>query len=319
MRIVFMGTPQFAAYTLEQLLKTKHEIVAVVTAPDKPAGRGLKLKSSEVKQIALMHQIPIFQPEKLKNPDFIKSLKDLNADLFVVVAFRMLPKEVWSIPSKGTINIHASLLPQYRGAAPINWVLINGEKTTGVTIFFINENIDTGDIIAFKEINILPDYNAGLLHDILMKEGTSLLIEQLENIENNNIKTIPQDAFRISGEPLKIAPKITPEICRINWDKKIECIHNLIRGLSPTPGAFTYLINNKTQQRLMFKIYSSEIVEGKHQSPTGIIIVDKKNMYITADGGLLNIVECQLEGKRKMNSVDFLNGMQNIEDWKVEK
>ncbi|NSW44568.1 MAG: methionyl-tRNA formyltransferase [Bacteroidales bacterium] len=318
MKIVFMGTPQFAAYTLKELLKSQHQIVAVVTVPDKPAGRGLKLKQSEVKQIALEHQIPLLQPERLKDESFIASLKSYQADLFVVVAFRMLPKEVWSIPPKGTINIHASLLPQYRGAAPINWAIINGEKTTGVTLFFINEQIDCGKIINFKEVPILPHYNAGMLHDVLMQEGAQLLISTLPSIEFNEIEPIEQSSFIIQEQELKSAPKITPELCKINWSLKIEQIHNLIRGLSPYPAAFTTLINLKNNKTLHLKIFSSEIIDGKHESPCGTIITDKKNyLYITADGGILQINECQPEGKKRMTIKDFLNGFKDIEDWKI--
>jgi len=318
MRIVFMGTPQFAAHTLNELLKTQHHIVAVVTVPDKPAGRGLNLKQSEVKQVALEHKIPLLQPQRLKDESFIASLKSYQADLFIVVAFRMLPKEVWSIPPKGTINIHASLLPQYRGAAPINWAIINGEKTTGVTLFFINEQIDCGKIITFKEVQILPNYNAGILHDILMKEGAELLISTLPAIEADKIELIDQSAFAIPEQELKPAPKITPDTCRINWSLKIEQIHNLIRGLSPYPAAFTTFINQKTNKTLHFKIFSSEIIDGKHESPFGTIITDKKNyLYITADGGILQINECQPEGKKRMPIKDFLNGFKDIDDWKI--
>ncbi|HOU98982.1 MAG TPA: methionyl-tRNA formyltransferase [Bacteroidales bacterium] len=316
MKIVFMGTPQFAAFTLQALINSNHQVVAVVTVPDKPAGRGLKPRMSDVKLLALENNIPVLQPEKLKNEEFLQTLQSYNADLFVVVAFRMLPKEVWSMPPKGTINIHASLLPQYRGAAPINWAIINGEKTTGVTLFFINELIDCGKIITFKEVPILPNYNAGILHDILMKEGAELLIKTLPDIELNKVECISQESFTISNEQLKPAPKINPEICKINWSLKIEQIHNLIRGLSPYPAAFTKLHNKKTGKEIHFKILSSEIIDGKHASSPGTILSDNKSyLYITADGGLLQVNECQPEGKKRMNIKDFLNGFKGIEDW----
>lgn len=319
MKLIFMGTPQFAAYTLQALINNKYQVVAVVTVPDKPAGRGLKLKISDVKELALKYNIPILQPERLKDESFIASLKSFNADIFVVVAFRILPKEVWSIPPLGTINIHASLLPQYRGAAPINWAIINGETNTGVTLFFINEQIDCGEIIAYKEVQILSNYNAGMLHDILMKEGAELLINTLPDIEKHNVNCILQESFAIPNEQLKTAPKINSEVCKIKWNLKIEQIYNLIRGLSPYPAAYTTLVNKITSKTLYLKILNTEIIDGKHDSPWGTIITDKKNyLYITADGGLLQINECQLQGKRRMNVKDFLNGFKGIEEWEVK-
>lgn len=313
-----MGTPQFAAYTLQALINSEHHVVAVVTVPDKPAGRGLKPKMSDVKELTLKHNIPILQPERLKDDLFITSLKAFNADIFVVVAFRMLPKVVWSIPPLGTINIHASLLPQYRGAAPINWAIINGETITGVTLFFIDEQIDCGKIIAFKEVKILPNYNAGILHDILMKEGAELLLKTLPDIEQHKVDCILQESLIIPHESLKAAPKINSDICRIKWHLKIEQIYNLIRGLSPYPAAFTTLVNKKTNKTLHFKILNAEIIDGKHDSPFGTIITDKKcYFYITADGGLLQINECQPEGKKRMNIKDFLNGFKGIDEWEV--
>lgn len=313
-----MGTPQFAAYTLQELINSTHKVVAVVTVPDKPAGRGLKPKMSDVKLLALENNIPVLQPEKLKNEEFIQTLQSYDADLFVVVAFRMLPKEVWSMPPKGTINIHASLLPQYRGAAPINWAIINGEKTTGVTLFYINEQIDCGKIITFKEVPILPNYNAGTLHDILMKEGADLLIKTLPDIENGTAECILQESLTISQQELKPAPKLNTEICQIKWNVKIEQIHNLIRGLSPYPAAFTKLYNRKTDKSLIFKIYDTEIVDGKHDNNPGTLVSDNKTyLYITADGGLLQVNECQPEGKRRMNIKDFLNGFKDIEGWEA--
>ncbi len=314
-----MGTPQFAAYTLQELVKSPHNIVAVVTVPDKPAGRGLKPKMSEVKMLALENNIPVLQPEKLKNEDFINVLTEYKADLFVVVAFRKLPKEVWSLPQKGTINIHASLLPQYRGAAPINWAVINGEEITGVTLFFIDEQIDCGKIIAYQETPISPKDNAGNVHDNLMAAGAKLLLETLPDIENNSLTCVDQTSLIIPDQELKPAPKLNPETCQINWTDKIERIHNLVRGLSPYPAAFTKLHHKPSGREIHFKIFSSEIIDGKHASLPGTILSDNKSyLYITADGGLLQVNECQPEGKKRMNIKDFLNGFKSIEEWEAK-
>lgn len=233
-----MGTPGFAVTSLDALVKSGANIVAVVTAPDKPAGRGLSVKEPEVKQYAVAHNLKVLQPEKLKSPDFINTLQNLQPDLAVVVAFRMLPEIIWSLPKNGTINLHASLLPQYRGAAPINWAIMNGETKTGVTTFFIEKEIDTGKVIARKEVEILPDDTAGTLHDKLAEVGALLLTQTVESIQNNSYTSIPQE---ITEQQLKMAPKIFRDDCRINWNRPVADVYNFIRGLSPYPGAWTII------------------------------------------------------------------------------
>jgi methionyl-tRNA formyltransferase len=316
MKLIFMGTPQFAAYVLQQLIHSTHEIMAVVTVPDKPAGRGLKPKMSDVKRLALEHQIAVLQPSSLKDETFIQQLKSYQADLFMVVAFKKLPKEVWQIPPKGTVNIHASLLPQYRGAAPINWVLINGEKQTGVTIFYIDEQIDSGKIISFKEVEIPPKCNAAMLHDTLMHEGALLLLKTLPDIEKNNVELIDQTAFSIPAEKIMTAPKITPELCKIDWTQKVEKTAQLIRGLSPYPAAYTKLIHTLTQKTLQIKIFDVDVIEGRHEAKPGTLLSDQKTyLYFICDGGLIQVNECQPEGKKRMNIRDFLNGFKHIDEW----
>ncbi|MCX7861988.1 MAG: methionyl-tRNA formyltransferase [Bacteroidales bacterium] len=318
MNIIFMGTPEFASYSLEQIIATNHHVKAVVTVPDKPAGRGLKPQMSEVKKVALHYNIPCLQPLKLTDQAFINELKSFHADLFVVVAFKKLPEAVWSIPPKKTINLHASLLPEYRGAAPINWVIINGETRTGVTVFFINNDIDTGQIISYKEINIPQKCHAGLLHDILMKEGAKLLIESIDKIEKNEITVIDQSSFIIDPAKLKTAPKITPSMCKLDWTKKAEDIIRWIYGLSPYPGAYIELQNENTNQKIKVKIIDAELIDGKHESPAKTIITDNKTYwYIAADGGLIQVEECQAEGKKVMKIKGFLNGFRNLQQWKI--
>jgi methionyl-tRNA formyltransferase len=272
LRIVFMGTPEFAVATLGALLMNGFNVVGVVTAPDRPSGRGQKIKRSAVKEFSEFSSLQILQPENLKEQLFINSLRDLNADLFIVVAFRMLPEIVWKMPVMGTINLHASLLPQYRGAAPINHVLINGEATTGVTTFFINDNIDTGNILMREEIQIYPFENAGDLHNRLMKAGARLVIKTLEGIADNSIIPIPQTQFLKPGEVPKQAPKIFPENCIINWNRSSLEIHNLIRGLAPSPTAKSYLTNGSTI--LSFKIFESLPEDEPHSlhQRTGLIL-----------------------------------------------
>ncbi len=318
MNIIFMGTPEFAAYSLKALLSSKHKILAVVTVPDKPAGRGLKLQMSAVKELALEHQLPVLQPTKLSEPDFIKQLSSYQAEVFVVIAFKKLPQQVWSIPPKGTINVHASLLPQYRGAAPINWAIINGEKQTGVTIFYINNEIDCGDIISFKEVPIPYLCTAGKLHDILMYEGADLLLQTLDDMEQGIVEPIRQQSFVIKPEELKPAPKITPEICELDWSKKANEIVQWIYGLSPYPAAFIRLKNKIDDKIIQIKILDAELIDGKHESPPKTIITDNKSYwYIAADGGLIQINECKPEGRKAMNVRDFLNGFRNLNDWEI--
>lgn len=305
-KIIFMGTPDFAVFSLEKILQKGINVAAVVTAPDKAAGRGKKIKKSAVKKFAESKNIKILQPTNLKSDEFINELKRLKAELFVVVAFRMLPKTVWSLPGKGTINLHASLLPNYRGAAPINWALINGEKTSGVSTFFINEKIDCGAIIDKKEVQISEEMNAGELHDILAEKGADLLTETIDKIFTGNYKSDNQKNFK--DLDLKPAPKIFKKDCEIDWDWDVKKIHNFIRGLSPYPGAWTK-ISDQSSSSKEIKIFKSEIIHGKHNNDNAEIISDNKNfLYISAEGGLINIIELQMEGKKRMNIYDFLRG-----------
>lgn len=303
MRIVFMGTPEFAVASLEALIDAGCEVVGVVTAPDKPAGRGQKLTESAVKRYAVLQGIKVLQPEKLKNPEFLEELKALRADLQVVVAFRMLPEVVWSMPSKGTINLHASLLPQYRGAAPINWAIINGEKESGVTTFFLKQEIDTGDILFVEKITIADDVTAGEYHDRLMNKGAGLLVKTVKAIESGRYTEQPQEQL-IEGQELKHAPKIFKDDCRINWNQPTEKVYNLIRGLSPYPAAFTEL-NGKT-----FKIYQVTKEETSHHTEAGQYITDNKTyLKFACSDGYINVTDAQLEGKKRMSIEEFLRGV----------
>ena len=313
MRIVFMGTPEFAVASLEALIKSGNEVAAVVTSPDKPAGRGQKVHESAVKKFAACCGIPILQPEKLKDADFLKTLGSFHADLFVVVAFRMLPEEVWKMPPAGTINLHASLLPQYRGAAPINWAIINGETITGTTVFFINQEIDKGNIISYREESIGNDDNAGTLHDRLMQGGATHLAEAVQFIASGNYKTIPQENAQ-NNQTLKSAPKIFRETCRIDWNNEVTQLHNFVRGLSPYPAAWTTFVNSKGE-RLTLKIYESSILPDEKLSvPARTIDSDKKTyLRVAARGGWLDIRNLQLEGKKRMEIADFLIGTHKIE------
>jgi methionyl-tRNA formyltransferase len=307
LRIVFMGTPEFAVATLGSLLMNGFNVVGVVTTPDKPSGRGRKLTKSAVKEFAEFSYLPIMQPENLKDPEFINALQKLNPDIFLVVAFRKLPDVVWTIPSIGTINLHASLLPDYRGAAPINHVLINGEATTGVSTFFIDDNIDTGNILLREEIQIFPFENAGNLHDRLMKLGARLVIRTLKGIAENTIKPVAQSNFLRKGEMPKTAPKIFLNDCIINWNKDYLSVHNLIRGLSPYPCARSYLIKDSVP--LLFKIYESQPEQASHSFEPGEIISDEKHyIKITCKNGFLNILSLQLEGKKRISTIEFLRG-----------
>ncbi len=299
-----MGTPQFAVAPLKALIENNFNVLAVVTAPDKPAGRGKNLKASEVKVFAEQHNLKILQPISLKDPDFIKELKELNANLFIVVAFRMLPKIVWKIPKFGTFNIHASLLPDYRGAAPINHVLINGEKITGLTSFFINEEIDSGNIILKKECLIEDEDNFGSLHDKLMQMSESFVIETIKAICSENFKLIPQSEL-LFGRELHLAPKITKEFCQIDFNKSSLFIHNFIRGLSPYPGAYTFIEND-----VMLKIFKSAyFLQYHNNTKPGTIITDNKNFlrFTTADG-YIEVLDLQISGRKRMQIKEFLNG-----------
>lgn len=303
LRIVFMGTPDFAVATLEALIKAKFNVVGVVTAPDKPAGRGQKIQQSPVKKYALNNNLLILQPSNLKSEEFIANLKNLNANLHIIVAFRMLPKEVWKLPEYGTFNLHASLLPNYRGAAPINWAIINGESKTGVTTFFIDEKIDTGNIILQKEVSIEDDETLGELHDKLMEIGSKLVVKTVQQIEKGTITTIEQAEIEE-----KSAPKIYNETCKINWNDTLTNTYNLIRGLNPYPAAWTTLINNG--EKIKVKIYNVKKESAQHQYKTGTVITSKNNLKIAVTNGYIFIESLQLAGKKRMDSKSLLNGFQ---------
>ena len=302
-RIVFMGTPEFAVSILKKIIDNQYNVVGVITAPDKPAGRGKKIHQSAVKKFALENNLNVLQPTNLKSEDFTKELKKLNANLQVVVAFRMLPKSVWQMPEFGTFNLHASLLPEYRGAAPINWAIINGETKTGVTTFFIDEKIDTGEIILQKECEISKSENVGNLHDKLMHLGSKLVVKTIKKIQNNNIKTKAQP-----GREHKHAPKIYKETCKINWKDNLDDIYNKVRGLSPYPVAWTVLHNGEHKTEL--KIYASKKEIEKHALSIGTIMHSKKELKIATKEGFLIIEELQISGKRRMDVKSFLNGFQ---------
>ena len=314
LRIVFMGTPEFAVESLDALVKNNYNVVGVITAPDKPAGRGMKIQFSAVKEYALRNNLNLFQPEKLKNPEFIETLKALHPDLQVVVAFRMLPEVIWKMPRLGTFNVHSSLLPQYRGAAPINWAVINGEKETGVTTFFINENIDTGDIIFSEKVTIGEDETAGELHDHLMKIGAELIVRTVEAIREGNLNIQKQEK---TDNEIKPAPKIFKEDCRINWSKDLDSIHNFIRGLSPFPSAFTE-INSPENKKYYLKVFKSSKEKADHILSIGKIQTDQKYfLKIAVTGGFINLLEIQLEGRKKMAVKDFLRGFHLNEEWNL--
>lgn len=310
-----MGTPEFAVESLDAIIKSHHEVVGVVTVPDKPAGRGKKIQFSAVKNYALENNLILLQPDKLKNPDFQEKLKKLNADVFVVVAFRMLPKEVWAMPKYGTFNLHASLLPQYRGAAPINWAIINGETESGATTFFIDEKIDTGEIIANKKTEIKPDDLAGDLHDKLMVMGATLVVETLNEIAKGDIITKKQRLD--SDTELKDAPKIFKNDCKIDWNLPALKIHNLIRGLSPYPAAFTG-IQFEDGKIINLKIFQSKIISGTNSSlQPGEIHTDGSNfLHVKCGDSLVSLVSVQAEGKKRMTIEGFLNGFRHIHEVK---
>ena len=271
LRIVFMGTPEFAVASLDALVKAGYHVVGVVTAPDKPAGRGMKLQESAVKKYAVENNLPVLQPEKLKNPQFLEELKNLKADLQVVVAFRMLPEVVWGMPPMGTINVHGSLLPQYRGAAPINWAIINGEKETGVTTFKLKHEIDTGDILLQDKFPVNENETAGEVHDHMIEVGAQVLVRTVSGLVEGNLKETPQSSISDQSSEIKHAPKIFTETCKIDWNKTVDEVHNLIRGLSPFPGAFTFL-NDKT-----LKIYRSDKEYKQPSIPAGQFDTDQKS------------------------------------------
>jgi methionyl-tRNA formyltransferase len=323
LKIVFMGTPGFAVPSLNILLKSGYHIVGVVTAPDKPVGRGQTIKFSPVKDYALKNQLALLQPGNLKDEGFIHQLELLKPDLQVVVAFRMLPEIIWKMPPLGTLNLHASLLPQYRGAAPINWAIINGESETGVTTFFINEKIDTGQILNSEKISIGADETAGELHDRLMLSGSHLLLSTIKSIEEGSFTPVSQDNFLNFSSGLKTAPKIFKEDCKINWNMDGRNIINFIRGLSPYPAAFTYLISveGKTQLMKVFKatVKKADDSEMKNMGLTiGTIQTDQKHyLNIACKDGIISIEDLQIEGKRRMNIEEFLRGFKINQSWRI--
>ncbi|MFY0604670.1 MAG: methionyl-tRNA formyltransferase [Flavobacteriaceae bacterium] len=301
LRIIFMGTPDFAVTILKGLIDHKYNVVGIVTAPDKPSGRGRKLNESAVKKYALTNNLKVLQPTNLKNEVFINELKTLEADLQIVVAFRMLPKIVWSMPALGTFNLHASLLPEYRGAAPIHWAIINGEQRTGVTTFFIDDKIDTGEIILQKEISIRKDETVGELHDALMHLGSEVVLKTVDLIADGNVTTIKQPE-----KEEKSAPKLYPDNCRIQWKDSVDKVYNKIRGLNPFPAAWTILKNG--DDKIACKIYAMNKITEAHDLEPGHLVISKKELKVAAKNGYINILEIKLSGKKKMDAISLLNG-----------
>jgi methionyl-tRNA formyltransferase len=305
--IVFMGTPEFAVESLKAIIGAGYPVKGVVTSPDKPSGRGLQLKPSPVKEFALANNLPVLQPLKLKDPEFLKALRDWQADLQVIVAFRMLPEEVWSMPRLGTFNLHASLLPQYRGAAPINWAIIHGETQTGVTTFFLNHEIDTGSVIDQEKVDIAPEDTAGDLHDRLMETGARLVVKTIRRIAAGEVVPVDQHVIERT-EPLRPAPKIFKDDCKINWHQNAESLYNFIRGLSPYPAAWTELATNRGDV-LKVKIYFARPVEPSTQNKPGSVTTDGRTfLHVAAGKGSIAIERIQLEGKRQIGIAEFLNG-----------
>ena len=314
--IAYFGTPEFAASQLEAILKAGYKVSVVVTMPDKPAGRGRKIQFSDVKKTALEHNLPLLQPEKLKDPMFLEQLASYNANLFIVVAFRMLPAVVWQMPDLGTFNLHASLLPQYRGAAPINFAIINGETETGLTTFFLNEEIDKGAVIMREKVSIRPDETAGELHDELMLLGNKVVVDTIKKIESGDIKAFPQDEL-IENQPLKPAPKITKEFCNVDWSRDCQSVYNHIRGLSPYPAAHTQL-QSENGETIELKIFSAEIETCTHDVTPGTVVTDnKKYLKIALHDGFIHLTQVQQAGKKSMPIADFLRGTQLFGDWKT--
>lgn len=314
LRIVYMGTPDFAVAPLKKLIEGNYNIVGVVTNPDKPAGRGQKIKESPVKIFAQKNNLPILQPQKFKDESFIQKLKNLNADLQIVVAFKMLPQIVWAMPPKGTFNLHASLLPQYRGAAPINHAIINGEEKTGVTTFFLTHEIDTGNIILQKEVPIYENDTAENLHDRLMETGANLVVQTVDTILSDNYKLINQNERSTDHQTLKTAPKLFKNDCKINWNDSVNNIYNFIRGLSPYPAAWTEIQNKGQSIRL--KIYESQKELTTHHYPPGKMITDTKTfLKVACSDGLINILQIQQSGKKRLTIDKFLRGFPKINEW----
>ena len=318
LRIVFMGTPEFAVETLQALVENGYNVVAVVTQPDKPVGRHqTEMQPSQVKQYAVAHSLPVLQPEKMKDPAFVEQLRSYRANLQVVVAFRMLPEVVWAMPEYGTFNVHAALLPQYRGAAPINWAVINGETETGVTTFFLDHDIDTGRIIMKKPFAIPDDADVEYVYDGLMHLGAELCLETLDAIiaADGHPETVAQDNV-LDGLPIKSAPKIFKETCEIDWTKSAKQVYDFVRGLSPVPGAWTTLVAADGKETVL-KVWKTRKT-GKQGRGAGTISIEGKTLCISAQDELLEIVELQLAGKKRMLARDFLNGMKDVESYKIK-
>jgi methionyl-tRNA formyltransferase len=311
LKVVFFGTPEFAKTSLQAIHQSLHNVVGVVTVADKASGRGQKVNQSPVKIYAAENNLTVFQPEKLRNPEFLEEIKNLKADVFVVVAFRMMPKILFEMPKMGTFNLHASLLPDYRGAAPINFAVINGEKKTGATTFFINEKIDEGNILLQEEIEILPDENAGHLHDRLMEMGAELVVKTLDGLSENSITEKPQPEV---AEP-KNAFKIFKEDTKIDWQKSGKAVHQFILGMSPYPAAFTVLKIGEDEKTL--KIFNGKLEESSHQKTLGSLEISKNGFKIFTKDGFYSPTELQLEGKKRMNIKDFLNGFRNFDEIKM--
>ena len=322
LRIVFMGTPEFAVETLQALVENDHNVVAVVTQPDKPVGRHqTEMQPSEVKKFAVAHGLPVLQPEKMKDPMFIEQLRSFNANLQVVVAFRMLPEVVWAMPEYGTFNVHAALLPKYRGAAPINWAVINGETETGVTTFFLDHDIDTGRIILKKSFPIPDEADVEYVYDGLMHLGAQLCLETLEAIvaADGHPASIPQDdsQFSILNSQLKPAPKIFKETCQIDWTKSAKQVYDFVRGLSPYPGAWTTLVTPDAKETVL-KIFKTRKTGRAAGQGSGTLQVDGKSLLVACADEWLELVELQLAGKKRMLATDFLNGMKQVADSHVK-
>ena len=329
-RIVFMGTPEFAVASLDAIIRKGYNVAGVVTVADKASGRGLKVNESAVKKYAVEHNLPLLQPVSLKDPEFLSALQAWKADLFVVVAFRMLPKEVWGMPKYGTFNLHAALLPQYRGAAPINWAVINGEHITGVTTFMINEGMDTGHIIFREQCRIDDSDTAGTIHDKLMETGARTVVDTIEAILDNKVELRLQKSFIQGSEVLKPAPKINRELCHIDWNRPTKEIFNLIRGLSPYPAAYTELVKDGKAQQL--KIFMAEKMDGEslemlkgqcgvgETAPAGTIVSDGTGtMAILTSDGAIRLTDLQLAGKKRMAVTDFLRGFRDIREYSVSE
>lgn len=315
-RIAYFGTPEFAASQLEAILAAGYEVAVVVTMPDKPAGRGRKIQYSDVKKTAMEHGLPLLQPEKLRDPEFLAALASYQANLFIVVAFRMLPAVVWQMPELGTFNLHASLLPQYRGAAPINFAIINGETETGLTTFFLNEEIDKGAVIMREKVAIRPDETAGELHDELMLLGNKVVVETINKIEAGEVDAQTQDTLS-EGQELKPAPKISKEFCNIDWHQDCQTVYNHIRGLSPYPAAHTQLVSEE-DERIEMKVFAAEIEPCKTELPVGSVVTDnKKHLKIALSDGFISLKFVQQAGKKAMAIDDFLRGTRLEGGWKT--